>query len=321
MALKKETKDKTKAVNRVLTPRKRAWKQVIASWQLYLMLLSALICLIVFHFIPMYGVTIAFKDIRIGEALWEGTWVGLKHFRRLFSSDLFSTIFKNTIVITLIQNFLLWPLPIIFALIVHNCTFKPIRKTVQTISYLPHLMSIVVVVSIVNLFCAQDTGLINLVLEKLGMETIYFAGDAKYFLPMYFTSEIWMNMGSNAVVYIAALSAVDPQLLEAAKVDGASKLKRIWHIDLPTIRPTIIILLIMSMGSVLSLGYERILLMQNDLNLPVSEIIGTYVYKTGLKGAQYSFSAAVSLFNNVVGLILVLVSNKIAKKASDVSLF
>lgn len=320
MALKKKAKQEAVS-GEVLSPRQRKVKKFFGNWQLYTMLLPAFICLILFHYVPMYGVTIAFKDIRIGEALWEGTWVGLKHFERLFSSDLFGTIFKNTIVITLIQNFLLWPLPIIFALIVHNCTINLLRKTVQTISYLPHLMSIVVVVSIVNLFCSQETGLINIVLQKLGFDAIYFAGDSKWFLPMYFVSEVWMNMGSNAVVYIAALSAVDPQLIEAAEIDGASKLKRIWHIDLPTIRPTIILLLIMSMGNVLALGYERILLMQNDLNLPVSEIIGTYVYKTGLRGMQFSFSAAVSLFNNVVGLILVLVSNYIAKKSADISLF
>lgn len=320
MYLKKNTKNEvTSGV--VLSPKERKMKKFLRNWQLYTMLLPALICLILFHYVPMYGVTIAFKDIRIGEALWEGTWVGFKHFERLFSSDLFSTIFKNTLVITFIQNFLLWPLPIIFALIVHNCTNKGIRKTVQTVSYLPHLMSIVVVVSIINLFCSQETGLINIVLQKLGFDAIYFDGEQKWFLPMYFVSEVWMNMGSNAVVYIAALSAVDPQLIEAAEIDGASKLKRIWHIDLPTIRPTIILLLIMSMGKVLTLGYERILLMQNDLNLPVSEIIGTYVYKTGLQGMQYSFSAAVSLFNNVVGLILVLVSNHIAKKTADISLF
>lgn len=320
MALNKKANQE--AAGRVLlTEKQRKVKQFFGNWQLYTMLLPALICLVLFHYVPMYGVTIAFKDIRIGESLWEGTWVGLKHFERLFSSNLFSTIFKNTVVITLIQNFLLWPLPIIFALIVHNCTNNKIRKTVQTVSYLPHLMSVVVVVCIINLFCSQETGLINIVLQKLGLETIYFDGDSKWFLPMYFVSEVWMNMGANAVVYIAALSAVDPQLVEAAQIDGASKLKRIWHIDLPTIRPTIILLLIMSMGKVLTLGYERILLMQNDLNLPVSEIIGTYVYKTGLQGMQYSFSAAVSLFNNVVGLILVLASNYIAKKSADISLF
>ena len=305
----------------LLTQKQRKWRQFRNNWQLYLMLLPALVCLILFHYVPMYGVVIAFKDIRVGESLWEGTWVGLKHFQRLFSSGLFSTIFKNTLVITFVQNFLLWPLPIMFALVVHNCIHGKLRKTVQTVSYLPHLMSSVVVVSIINLMCSEEAGILNILLGRLGMETISFQGDAKWFLPVYFISEIWMTLGSNAVIYIAALSSVDPQLIEAAQIDGASKLQRIWHIDLPTIRPTIILLLIMSMGQVLALGYERILLMQNDLNLPVSEIIGTYVYKTGLSGMQYGFSTAVSLFNNVVGLVLVLSSNYIAKKTADISLF
>ena len=319
MSFKKDTKKEEASI--ILSPRRRKLRRFFGNWQLYTMLLPALICLIVFHYIPMYGTTIAFKDIRIGQSFWEGTWVGLKHFKRLFSSELFGTIFKNTLVITFIQNFLLWPLPIIFALIVHNCKYKHLRKTVQTVSYLPHLMSIVVVVSIINLFCSLETGLINVILGNLGVDAIYFMGDSKWFLPMYFVSDVWMNLGANAVIYIAALSAVDPQLIEAARIDGASKLKRIWHIDLPTILPTIILLLIMNMGKVLSLGYERILLMQNDLNLGVSEIVGTYVYKIGLQGSQYSFSTAVSLFNNIVGLLLVIISNRIAKKVANISLF
>ena len=296
-------------------------RSVIQSWQLYVLLLPGLICLVIFHFIPMYGLTIAFKDLRIGDALWEGRWVGLKHFERLFNSSLFTTILKNTLVITFIQNFLLWPLPIIFALLVHNCSVKGIRKFSQTATYLPHLVSMVVVVSIINLFTNQETGLLNILREKFGLEAIYFQGDPKYFLQSYFISGIWSSMGSEAVIYIAALSAVDPDLIEAATIDGASKIKRIWHIDIPTIIPTIVILLILSMGKMLTLGYEKVLLMQNDLNLGVSEIIGTYVYKSGLQGQQYSFSAAVSLFNNVVGLILVIISNRIAKKVTDTGLF
>jgi putative aldouronate transport system permease protein len=153
------------------------------------------------------------------------------------------------------------------------------------------------------------------------MDSVYFFGENKYFLPMYLISDVWQTMGSSAVIYIAALSAVDPQLVEAAKIDGATKLQRIWYIDLPTIRPTIVILLIMNMGKILSIGYEKVLLMQNDLNLEASEIIGTYVYKSGLVSMQYSFSAAVSLFNNVVGLILLIVANQLAKKATDSALF
>lgn len=296
-------------------------KGFLRQWRLYALLLPGFLVLIVFHYIPMYGVTLAFKDVYIGQSIFEGTWVGLKHFERLFSSDLFSTIFKNTLVITLTKTLLLWPLPIIFALMVHNCVHKRVRKVTQSISYLPHLMSTVVVVSIIELFCSSETGLINVILNQLGMEEIYFMGESKWFLPMYFVSDIWTTLGADAVIYIAALSSVDQECIEAAQIDGASKLQRMWYVDIPTIMPTIILLFIMSMGRVLNLGYEKVLLMQNDLNLGVSEIIGTYVYKTGLQSAQYSFSTAVSLFNNVVGLILVLVTNKIAKKAADISLF
>lgn len=293
----------------------------LAQWRLYVLLLPGLLLLLVFHYIPMYGVTIAFKDITVGESIFGGTWVGLKHFERLFSSDLFGTIFKNTLIITLTKTLLLWPLPIVFALMVHNCCSGRVRKVTQTISYLPHLMSVVVVVSIIELFCSQETGLINVILNRLGADGIYFLGEAKYFRPIYFISDIWVSLGADAVIYIAALSAVDQDCVDAARIDGASKLQRMRYIDIPTILPTIVLLFIMSMGNVLNLGYEKVLLMQNDLNLGVSEIIGTYVYKNGLQSAQYSFSTAVSLFNNVVGLVLVIITNKIAKKASDISLF
>lgn len=296
-------------------------KGILKQWRLYALLLPGFLVLIIFHYIPMYGVTLAFKDVYIGQSIFEGTWVGLKHFERLFSSDLFSTIFKNTLVITLTKTLLLWPLPIIFALMVHNCVHRRVRKVTQSISYLPHLMSTVVVVSIIELFCSRETGLINVIFNQLGLEQVYFMGESKWFLPMYFVSDLWTTLGADAVIYIAALSSVDQECIEAAQIDGASKIQRMWYVDIPTIMPTIILLFIMSMGRVLNLGYEKVLLMQNDLNLGVSEIIGTYVYKTGLQSAQYSFSTAVSLFNNVVGLILVLVTNKIAKKAADISLF
>jgi len=301
--------------------KKKSKKGFLSQWQLWVMLLPGLICLIVFHYIPMYGVTIAFKDLHIGDSLFGGQWVGFKHFIRLFDSDIFPTILKNTLSITMIKNFLLWPIPIIFALIVHNCRNNAVRKTTQTLSYIPYLMSMVVVVSLLELLCNRETGIINVLLQKLGMDSVYFFGENKYFLPMYLISDVWQTMGSSAVIYIAALSAVDPQLLVAAKIDGATKLQRIWYIDLPTIRPTIVILLIMNMGKILSIGYEKVLLMQNDLNLEASEIIGTYVYKSGLVSMQYSFSAAVSLFNNVVGLILLIVANQLAKKATDSALF
>lgn len=309
--------------NELIVPKKKrsGWKRLLSQWQLYVMMAPAILAMLIFHYIPMYGVTIAFKEVNPGQTFFEGAWVGLENFKRLFTSDLFTTVFSNTLIISLVEHFLLWPLPIVFALLVHNAGSNKIRKFSQTFSYLPHLLSTVVVVSIIDLLCNHETGIINIIIEKLGGEGIFFLGEPSWFRPIYFTSGIWTGLGSSAVVYIAALSSVDPQLIEAATIDGANKLQRMWHIDIPTIRPTIIILLIMNMGKLLSVGYEKVLLMQNDLNLPVSEIVGTYVYKTGILGADYGFSTAVSFFNNVVGLILVIVSNAIAKKYSEVSLF
>ncbi len=307
--------------NSIRKKKKNPVLEVLSQWQLYAMLLPAFASLVIFHFIPLYGLSIAFKDLYIGQSLWEGTWVGLKHFKRLFNSQLFGTLMTNTLTITLVSHFLLWPIPIVFALLVHNSSSKVVRKVSQTMSYIPHLLSTVVVVCIIELMVNVETGLINILFKTLGLDTVYFMGDAKYWRWIYFISTTWKSMGSSAVIYIAALASVDPQLIEAATIDGASKIKRIWHIDIPAILPTIVLLFIMSMGSMLSVGYEFVLLLQNDLNLSVSEILSTYVYKTGLQQSQFSFSTAVTLFNNVIGLFLVIASNFIAKKVGDIALF
>lgn len=305
----------------VKNDKKSVLKKVLSQWQLYVLLIPGLLCLLLFHYVPMYGVSIAFKSLKIGDSLFGGEWVGLMHFERLFSSPKFFTLLKNTLVLSLTQLIVTWPIPIVFALLVHNCTSNKIRKVSQTFSYMPHLLATVVVVTIIELFVNRETGLINIVLEKLGNGTIDFLGEEKWFLPVYIISGVWQTMGSSAVIYIAALSAVDVELIEAATIDGANKLQRMWHIDIPTILPTIVTLTIINFGKVLNVGYEKVLLLQNDLNINVSEIISTYVYKRGLISTDYSYSAAISLFNNVVGLILVIVSNRMAKKATDISLF
>lgn len=294
--------------------------KAVSQWRLYVLLFPALALLIIFHYIPMYGILIAFKDVHYGQSIFEGTWVGLKHFKRLFSSNLFGTIFKNTLTITCINQFLLFWVPIAFALLIHNCVNTPVRKVSQTISYLPHLLSTVVVVSIIELFVDRESGLINIVLRMFGKEEIYFMAETKYFYWIWFISDIWKSVGSSAVIFIAGLSAVDQEVMEAATIDGASKLQKIWHIEIPTILPTWVLMTIMSMGHLFSLGYEKMLLLQNDLNLSVTEIIGTYVYKVGLRSAQYSFSTAVTLFNNLLGLVLLLFFNWLAKKVADIAL-
>ena len=303
------------------TVQRRLGKKILSQWQLYVLLLPALFFLILFHYVPMYGVTIAFKDLAIGEDMLGGTWVGFKHFERLFNSPNFPVILKNTLRITLTDLIITTPLPIIFALMIHNSSSRRIRKITQTLSYMPHLLATVVVVTIIELVCRPEVGLINIVIEKLGMEPVDILGNEKAFVPLYIISNIWQGVGSSAVVYIAALSAVDTQLIEAATLDGANKMQRIWHVDIPTIMPTVIMLTIMKFGQILNVGYEKVLLLQNDLNIGASVIISTYVYKQGIISAQYSYSAAVSLFNNVVGLILVIAVNKLAKKFADMSLF
>lgn len=289
---------------------------------LWMMMLPAVIIIFIFHYIPMYGIVMAFKDVRVGQSMFEGVWVGLKHFQRLFNSPMFWNIIKNTLRITMVQNIVLLPLPIIFALMIHNTTSGKIRKFSQTVSYLPHMISMVVIIYIVDVFCNLETGLINNVLVNVfNKDAINILGDSEYYYPVYYLSHIWATLGSSAVIYIAALAGVDEQLVEAAMIDGASKIQRMWHIDLPSIKPTIVILLVMNVGNALKVGYEKTLLLQNDLNLEVSETIATYVYKTGLVSAQYSFSSAVNLFQNLVGLLLVLLCNYFAKKLSETSLF
>ncbi len=301
--------------------RKNLKKEIWRHRELYLFLLPALVVLLIFSYGPMYGIIMAFQDVQIGVPLWENKWVGFKHFIRFFNGAWFGTTIKNTVCISLISNFLCWPFPLILALLLHNCTMKRTGKLVQNITYLPHLLSTVVIVSIIRLLCDGETGLINILLKNAGEQRINFFGDPKWVYPLYAISGVWSSMGYGAIVYLGALAAVDEELIEAAKVDGAGKLKRIWHIQLPTILPTVITMLILNMGKLFSIGADKMLLLQTDLNLASSEIIATYVYKTGVGGAQYGFATAVGLFQNIINLILVLTVNKISKKVSDTSLF
>ena len=296
-------------------------KEIKKHRELYIFLLPALAALIIFSYVPMYGVLMAFQDVKIGQAFSFGNWVGMKHFIRFFNTGWFFVTIKNTVFLSLANNFLCWPFPIILALLMHNCISTRLRKIAQTATYLPHLLSIVVVVSILNVFCSGESGLINILLHRLGTERINFFGSPGWVIPLYVISGLWTEMGYSAIVYLAALSAVDGELLEASMIDGAGKLKRIWHIQLPTIAPTVIIMFILNMGKLFAIGADKMLLLQTDLNLSSSEIISTYVYETGYGGAQYGFSTAVGLFQNIVNLILLLIVNTISRKLSDVSIF
>ena len=303
----------------VRTPWKKKLNKVTRNWVLYLFLLPTLIYLLIFNYWPMYGVQIAFRNFKPTKGIWGSPWVGMKNFDKFFHSYMFKDLLTNTIVLSVYQIVASFAFPILLALLLNYCVSNKLRKVTQMVTYAPHFISTVVLVGMINVFLSES-GIINHLLNLLGLRSVPFLSDAGMFRHIYVWSHIWQRTGYNSVLYIAALAGVNPERHEAAIVDGANKLQRILHIDLPAIMPTAIFLLIMSTGNMLSLGFEKVYLMQNDLNLGVSEIISTYVYKIGLLNAQYSYSTAIGLFNNVINLIVLLTVNKIADKVSGTSL-
>ncbi len=299
----------------------RKMRRVTRNWQLYLFLLPAVAVFLVFNYYPMYGVQIAFRDFRANLGITGSPWVGLKHFERFVSTSSFSLLLTNTLRISLMTLFLGFPIPILFALLVNEIRFPKYRKLIQTVSYAPHFISTVVMVSMLIIFLDKDYGIVNKAIGWFGLGPYDFMTKGSWFASIYVLSNIWQNMGWDAILYIAALSSVDMELHEAAMIDGASRLKRIIHINIPSILPTITIMLILACGKVMSVGFEKVFLMQNPLNTSHSEIISTFVYKAGLQSAQYSFSTAIGLFNSVVNLVLLLSVNALAKKLGETSLW
>lgn len=298
--------------------KKKLWRNIKSNWVLYLFVLPALLYYAVFHYVPLYGVQIAFQDYKVGQMFGESEWVGFKHFIRFFESTWFETVLTNTLSISLLNLVLGFPVPIILALLLNEVKNMKFRKTVQTITYAPHFISIVVLCGTVTMFLSPSTGIlgvaINAVRQVMGLNSINLLTVGSAFKWIYVLSGVWQGAGWGSVIYFAALSGVDPQLIEAAKIDGANKVQCIWHINLPVLIPTIVIQLILQCGSLLSVGYEKTYLLQNDAILRSSEVISTYVYRAGLQGAQYSFSTAVGLFNSVVNAILLITVNSISHK-------
>ncbi len=290
-------------------------------WQLYLCLIPVLAYFIIFHYLPMYGVQIAFRDFNPLDGVMGSTWVGFKHFERFFNSYYFKRLLVNTLVLSLYQLVVTFPIPIILAIMLNELNSNKFRKTMQMVTYAPHFLSVVVVVGMMFNMFSPRTGIVNHLLSALGVEPIFFMSEPGWFRHLYVWSGVWQNTGWSSIIYIAAIAGIDSSLYEAAIVDGASRLKRIWHITLPGLLPTAIILLIMQCGSIMSIGFEKVYLMQNDMNLETSQIISTYVYEAGLQEAQFSFAAAIDLFNSVINCILLVIVNTISKKVSDTSLF
>lgn len=297
---------------------KRSFKQ---HWILYLMLAVPVVYILTFAYAPMVGLLMAFEDYRPTRGIIGSKWVGLKHFERFVSMPVFWTLLKNTLAISLYSLAAGFPIPIILALALNEVRSSKLKKTVQMVSYAPYFISTVVMVGILSQFFSTQFGPVNIVRRMLGLDAINFMGEQSMFRSLYVWSGVWQGSGYGAVIYIAAIAGIDPQLHEAALIDGANRFQRLWHVDLPGILPTVVIMLIMNCGSIMSVGYEKIYLMQNSLNASVSEVISTYVYKIGLKDAQYSFSAAVGMFNSVVNFILLVLVNGISRRLSETSLW
>lgn len=297
-------------------------KSIRRNMALYLMIVVPMAYLIIFHYVPMYGAQIAFRDYKIQDGIWGSQWVGLKHFIRFLGGYNFSNILKNTLSISL-YSLATFPLSVIFALLLNYVTRQKFQKVVQMVTYMPYFISTVVLVGMVIQFLDANTGVINALVRMFGGQPKNWMGYPEYIPHIYIWSEVWQGLGYGAVIYIAALSGVPTDLHEAAIVDGATICQRIWHVDLPVIAPTIVIQLILKCGSILSVGYEKMYLMQNDLNLSASEIISTYEYKQGLASTlpQYSYGAAIGLLLSVVNLIILLIVNRIADRLSGTALF
>jgi putative aldouronate transport system permease protein len=296
-------------------------KRVLRAWQLYVLLTPALVYIAVFKYWPMYGVQIAFKNYNPADGFTDSPWVGLTHFIRFVNSYQFGQVLGNTLWIAVLGLLVAFPIPIILALLVNQLQSERFKKFTQTVLYSPAFISTVVVVGIMFVVLSPRSGLVNNAIQLAGGEPIFFMGSAEWFRPIYVISDVWQNAGFSMIVYLAALAAIDPALHDAAKVDGASKLQRIRHIDLPGIMPVVTILFILAIGNLLNVGFEKALLMQTPLNLSSSEIIQTYVYHAGLQQAQFSYSAAVGLFNSVLNLALLLFFNTVARRANQATLW
>ena len=290
-------------------------------WQLYLIMVPALLYFFVFKYIPMANAVIAFKDYNVVKGIWGSPWVGFKHFELFFNNPVFWTLLQNTMALSLYALVVGFPIPIILAICLNEVRDGVFKRSVQLVTYAPYFISTVVMVSMIMLLLDPRLGVFNLGLQAVGMQPINFLGVPNLFPSIYVWSGIWQNTGYAAIVYLAALAGVDPVLYEAAKVDGASRLQKIRHIDLPGIMPVAVIILILTVGNLLAIGFEKVYLLQNPLNQATSEIIPTYVYKVGLLNANYSFATAVGLFNSLINLTLLVAVNWFAKRVSDVSLW
>lgn len=298
-----------------------AWKKIQRHWQLYIVISLPLLYLFIIKYIPMTGIVIAFKDYNVVQGMWGSPWVGFKYFNQFFDSPNFWLYIKNTLGISLYGLIVGFPAPIILALALNEIRTGFFKKSVQMVTYAPYFISTVVMVSIIIVNLTPNVGMVSRFFALLGVADTNFMGNPALFKSIYVLSDVWQMTGYGAIIYIAALAGVNPELYESAKVDGASRFQKILRIDLPSILPVAVIMLILNLGNIMKLGFEKIYLMQNPLNLNSSEVISTYVYKVGLLGSNFSFSTAIGLFNSIVNLMLLILVNYIARKLTENSLW
>jgi putative aldouronate transport system permease protein len=302
-------------------PKNRLLKQLNESKFLLLLFIPAFIYFIVFEYAPMFGIAVAFKDYNLFRGFWASHWVGLKNFRIFFKNPDFLLLLRNTFLLGFNSLLFGFPAPIILSLLLNEVRNLRFKRFVQTVSYLPHFISNVVVASMVLLFLSPDGGMINVLIEKLGGTSVYFMSKPELFRPIYIITGIWQGIGWGTIIYLAAIAGVNVNLYEAAELDGAGRWRKMWHITIPSIFSVIIILLIMNMGSLLSIGFERVLLLHNPLTYETADIFSTYTYRVGLKSGNFSYATAVGLFNSVISFVLIIAANYTARKVLQTSLW
>ena len=291
------------------------------EWQLWVFIIPAIIYFLIFNYGPMYGILIAFKNYSITRGIMDSPWVGLQYFERFVKSPMFWKLIRNTLVLSFYQLIVTFPFPVMLALFLNHMRNQSAVKAVQTITYAPHFISLVVMTGMLFLFLSPSTGIINVILNKFGFDSIYLMGEASWYRHIFVFTHVWQHTGYNAIIFLAALTAVDPSHYEAATLDGATVWQKIRYIDLPAINPTLVTMLLLQVGKMMNVDTQKALLMQTPTNLEVSEIIGTYVYKIGLINAQFSYSTAINLFQTVINLIILLIVNRVSRRLTGESLW
>lgn len=304
-----------------ITRPRQTWRRALTrDWRIYTFLIAPVIFLIIFRYIPMLGNVIAFRRFRPGGSIFGDEWVGLHYFQAFISNQQFWTVFWNTIVIGGVTLLITFPLPIVLALMLNELRSQRFKRIVQTISYLPHFMSIVIVAGLV-LQLTSVNGTVNQLVSAVGGDPVPFMQRPEWFLTIYVSSEVWQTVGWGTILYLAALTTIDDQLYEAARIDGANRWRQTWHVTLPGLRPTMMVLLILNIGSFMAVGFEKVLLLQNPLIYSTADVIATYLYRVGIQSAQFSYGTAIGLLESLIGLVLVLLTNFISRRLVGTSLW